>query len=99
MSSIPGNLSRVPNLLISTQALSSLTRTNLGLFKVQNDLSTGRMINRYSDDAVKAAGIAILDQRLDRSGQLKRNQDHADSSLSVLDNALGDANDLVLQNK
>jgi flagellar hook-associated protein 3 FlgL len=99
MSVIPGNLSRVPNLLVSQQALSSLTRTNLGLFKVQNDLSTGRIINRFSDDAVKAAGISILDDRLERSEQIKRNLDHADSSLSVLDQSLGDINELILTAK
>jgi flagellar hook-associated protein 3 FlgL len=99
MSAIPGNLTRVPNILISQQALSALARTNVGLFRAQNDLSTGRMINRFSDDAVKAASISILDQRLDRSAQLQRNQDHADSSLSVLDGALGDASNLVIQAK
>lgn len=99
MSSIPGNLSRVPNLLVSQQALYSLNRTNIALFKTQNDISSGQTINRFSDDAVKAAGIAILDARLDHSEQLKRNQDHADSSLSVLDQSLGEASDLVLQAK
>lgn len=99
MSAIPGNLARVPNILVSQQALSALNRTSLALFKTQNDVTTGHTINRFSDDAVKAAGIAILDQRLDRSEQLKRNQDHADSSLSVLDQSLGDASDLVLQAK
>lgn len=99
MTSIPSNISRVPNILVGQQALSTITRTNLGLFKVQNDLATGRAINRFSDDAVKAAGISILDGRIERSAQIKRNLDHANTSLSVLDQALGDANELVLSAK
>lgn len=99
MTSIPGNLQRVPNILVGQQALSSITRTNVSLFKVQNDLATGRAINRFSDDAVKAAGISILDDRIERSAQIKRNLDHANTSLSVLDAALGDANELVLSAK
>ncbi len=99
MTSIPGNLPRVPNILVGQQALSSITRTNVSLFKVQSDLATGRVINRFSDDAVKAAGISILDGRIERSAQIKRNLDHANTSLSVLDSALGDANELVLSAK
>lgn len=99
MSAIPSNLSRVPNLLMVTAAGGTITRTNLALFQVQNQLATGRAISRFSDDAVKAAAISILDARLDRASQRQRNLDHADSSLNSLDGALGDASDLVLQAK
>src|ERR1043165_4652722 len=99
MSSIPSNLSRVPTLLMAQVSAGQITRTNLALFQVQNQLATGRAITRFSDDAVKAAAISILSARLDRADQRKRNLDAADSSLSTLDQALGDASDLVLQAK
>ncbi len=97
MSSIPSNLSRAPNLLIAQGSLASITRSNLSLFQVQEQMSTGRAINRFSDNSVKAATISVLDDRLDRMAQRRRNLDHADGALSALDQALADANDLVLE--
>jgi len=99
MSSIPSNISRVPNLLMSQASTAQINRTNLALFRIQGEISSGRAVSRFSDDAVKAAAIAILNERINRSDQRKRNLDHADSSLSTLDQALGDASDLVLQAK
>jgi flagellar hook-associated protein 3 FlgL len=99
MSAIPANLSRAPNYLLAQSALGSITRSNLSLFNVQNQISSGRAVNRFSDDAVKAAAISILDDRLGRSAQRARNLDHADASLSLLDSTLGDASDLVLEAK
>lgn len=99
MSSIPANLSRVPNLLVSRSALGNLTRTNIALFRVQTQIATGRAVNRFSDDAVRAAAIGVLDDRLERAAQRTRNLQHADSSLTTLDQALGEASDLILDAK
>jgi flagellin-like hook-associated protein FlgL len=99
MSAIPSYLSRAPSFLMAQTALGGITRTNLNLFNVQSQISSGRAINRFSDDSVKAAAISILDDRLERSGQLQRNLQHADAALGMLDSALGDASDLVLQAK
>lgn len=99
MSTIPPIFSRVPNLLQSQVALSSLSRTQVSLYRVQQQLSTGLAVSRFSDDPVKAATISVLNDRLSRAEQHLRNLDHADSSLSVLDLALGDAADLVLEAK
>jgi flagellar hook-associated protein 3 FlgL len=99
MSTIPTNLSRAPNILTAQGALSTITRTNVALFRAQEQLATGRAVNRFSDDAVKAAAISILDDRLARSAQRLRNFQHADAALSTLDQALGSANDLVLDAK
>ena len=60
MTSIPSNLSRVPNVLTSQFALNGLNRTNLALFDASNKLTTLREINKISDDAVKAATIGVL---------------------------------------
>ncbi|HYF15966.1 MAG TPA: flagellin [Phycisphaerales bacterium] len=97
MASIPPNLSRVPNTLASRLALSHITRANVALIRAQEQLATQRAVNRPSDDIVKAAAIGVLDDRLERSDQLKRNYQHASAALGVLDNTLGEASGLALQ--
>jgi flagellin-like hook-associated protein FlgL len=99
MSLIPPFMSRVPNLLQSQLAIGTLSRTNLQLLRVQEQLATGRAVNRVSDDSVKAATITVLNDRLDRSEQYKRNMSHAAAALGVLDSTLGEASDLALQAK
>jgi flagellar hook-associated protein 3 FlgL len=99
MAGIPANFSRVPNLLSSRIQLSNINRTNVALFKVQEQISTGAAINRFSDDPVKAATISTLDERLQKSEQYKRNLSHADASLGLLDSTLGEVTDLANQAK
>ena len=97
MSTIPPGLSRVPNLMLSRSALSSISRSSVGLFGVQQQLATGLRISRPGEDPVASATLSILDARLERSAQISRNLDHASSALSSLDVALGEASDLVLE--
>lgn len=90
---------RAPNMLFTHFALGRIAQTNLDLFNVQNQMATGRAVNRPSDDSIKAATISVLDERLERSEQRLRNLDHADAALSVLDSTLGDATELAIQAK
>jgi flagellar hook-associated protein 3 FlgL len=99
MSIVPASLSRVPELMLMRTSLLRLNRTNVDLFNVQTQLSTGLRVNRPSDDIVRTAAISILDDRLERSDQRLRNLDHASLALDVLDSALGEASDLVLEAK
>jgi flagellin-like hook-associated protein FlgL len=99
MSTIPPNLSRVPNSLTSRLALGNLTRANLGLLNVQEQISSGFAINRVSDDPVKASLVSVLDDRLERTEQRKRNIVHAQSALGDLDAALGEINTIALDAK
>ncbi|MGD9790276.1 MAG: flagellin [Phycisphaerales bacterium] len=96
MTILPGNISRVPNLLWSRLALGNLGRTNLEYFKTQQQLSSGVAITKPSDDPVKAATIGVLNERLMRSEQSQRNLQHATSNLNVLDSALDEANTIAL---
>jgi flagellar hook-associated protein 3 FlgL len=98
-SPIAGFATRIPDLLRSQSSLAQITRTQLSLFQVNAQLSSGRAITRFSDDSATAAAIAILDDRLERAGQYQRNLDHADASLTILDKALGDASELILEAK
>ncbi|VAX39210.1 hypothetical protein MNBD_PLANCTO03-803 [hydrothermal vent metagenome] len=97
MTSIPSNLGRVPDLLRSQLSLTNLTRTNLEMFRLSNQLATGRTINKPSDDAVKAVAIAAVQGRMERTQQLSRNLEVAGSSLATLDQAFAEASDLLLQ--
>ncbi|MEA5557597.1 flagellin N-terminal helical domain-containing protein [Nodularia spumigena] len=99
MTSIQPGFSRVPNLLMSRGTLASLSRTSVGLYQVQQQLSTGQRISRPGEDAVAAATVSILDARLERSAQILRNLDHASSSLSSLDVALGELSNIVNEGK
>lgn len=90
---------RAPDLWFSQNALGNITRTQLGIHQLSNQLSTGRAISRFSDDPVKAALISTVDRRMAISTQVQRNFSSAKSSLGILDNALGEANDLSREAK
>jgi flagellin-like hook-associated protein FlgL len=95
MTSISSNFGRAPNLMMSQVAMSAMGRANLGLYRVQAQLATGIAVSRFSDDAVKAAAISVLDGRIERSAQRQRNISHADSSLNTIDQALAEASELI----
>ncbi len=95
MATIPPNLARVPNLLTSQLSLSGLGKTSVALIRAQEQLSTGKRINRISDDAVRAAIVLALDQRERESAQKLRNVQHGSSLLNTLDQALNDASEVV----
>jgi flagellin-like hook-associated protein FlgL len=97
MTSIPPNLTRMPNILSTRLALGNLNRTNVEILRIQNQLATGRSILSASDDIVKSATIGVLDDRLERSTQLQRNYQHATASLNVLDNLFNEASDTTLE--
>ena len=95
MTSIPANLGRVPNLLRSQFMLSTLTRTNLDLLNVQNQMATGKVVTRYSDDAIAASAINVLMQRRQVGDQVLSSLDNAENSLNYLDTSIADAVDLA----
>jgi flagellin-like hook-associated protein FlgL len=94
---IPSGISRVPTSLSSRIGLNNINRTNVGLLKVQQQIASGKMIERVSDDSVRAAIVGILDDRLERTGQIERNLTHANSSLGVLDSTLNEISTLGLE--
>lgn len=95
MSSIGSSFARAPNLLTANMLQRGITRTSLELMSVQEQISTGRRVNRPSDDPISTSVIAVLDGRIERSDQRLRNIQHASATLGTLDSALGDATDLA----
>lgn len=99
MSSIPSNLARVPNFLATQIMLGSLQGSNQRLLQAQIQLSSGKLVNRPSDNPVAASTVGVLDDILERRQQRLRNLDHAEAVLNNQDAALQDANDIVLEAK
>ncbi len=79
--------------------LTNLTRTNIALLRAQEQISSGRAIQRVSDDSVRAAIVGVLDDRLERSDQVERNLSHASASLGVIDTTLNEVGSLALEAK
>lgn len=97
MSSIPSNLARVPNALISQIIIGTLTRTSRDLLFTQIQLATGKRVNRASDDSVATSMITVLDDVIERREQRIRNFSHGEALLNNMDAALGDANNSVIE--
>ena len=95
MSAIPGNLSRVSNLMASQMLLASLSRTNVDLLQVQQQMSSGKRVSTYSDDPIAAGTIGILLQLKAQGQQTLTNLALAQNSLDSLDQALSDATTLA----
>lgn len=99
VNSIPSNLARVPTLLASRLALGSITGSQKALLDIESRITSGRRVERPSDDVVAASAIAALDDRIERSGQRATNLAQADALLGSVDAALSDLNDLLLEAK
>jgi flagellin-like hook-associated protein FlgL len=96
--SIPSyGITRVPDLWRSQLSLGHITGTQVALNKVQEELSTGKSVTRYSDDVVKAALISTINGRLAASTQIRRNLENATASLATLDSSFKDAADLAIE--
>jgi flagellar hook-associated protein 3 FlgL len=99
MSSISPYLTRIPNMLASQTALSSITRSNAQLIQLQIQLATGLAFSRPSEDPIGASTVLVLDDLLERREQRLRNLSHAQSMLSSVDSALGGASSMLLEAK
>jgi len=84
---------------MSQSSLARIQQTNLSLYRLSSQLSTGIAINRPGDDAVKSAAISLLDSRLERSDRQLSNLGYASDALNTLDLALGEGTDLLNEAK
>lgn len=97
MTVLPAFIARTSTFLPSQINLANLARTNLSLSDLAGQLSSGRAINRPSDDAVRASALTVIRDRLSAAEQRGRNLTQADTLLSSLDVALADAADAALE--
>jgi len=99
MNAIPSNLTRVPTLLASRLSLSTIGQTNRDLLRTQEQIVSGRRINRPSDDVVGASAVAVLDDEIERRDQRLTNLAQADGLIGSLDASLGDLTELIHEAK
>ncbi|HZW07896.1 MAG TPA: hypothetical protein VFF65_12305, partial [Phycisphaerales bacterium] len=92
---LPSNLARVPSFLASRIALGSLGRTNAALLNTQTSLSSGRSINRASDDPIRASSILSLNDRAHRTNLHRQNLSFAQNILDTLESPLASTQGIV----
>jgi flagellar hook-associated protein 3 FlgL len=99
MSRITSFNTRTSFLLSGDQLLSTLRKTQLELQKAQEQISTGKKVNRPSEMPSQVSSALLLRESLRRRERFDRNLQAALSTLNVTDQALGDATDLLLESK
>jgi flagellar hook-associated protein 3 FlgL len=97
MAILPTNLARVSNLLRTSVATSSMSKTQRMLLEMQNQLTTGARINTPSDDPGDSAILLQLQKTLERRQTYLDNISAAKTQLSTADTAVGGVTDLLRQ--
>ncbi|MDP3439640.1 MAG: flagellar hook-associated protein FlgL, partial [Azonexus sp.] len=72
-----------------------MSRNQVDLFKLQNQMSTGRRMLTPSDDPIAASQALVLTQSKEVSAQYLRNQDGAKGRLSLLEGQISAVGDLM----
>lgn len=88
-------LSRVTNTMQRNVILQDIRRNNASLLQSQQELSSGRSINRPSDNPVGATLVMRLENEIKQNEQFMRNQSQARNFLSASEVALDDLNNVV----
>ncbi|MEO8466668.1 MAG: flagellar hook-associated protein FlgL [Gammaproteobacteria bacterium] len=81
---------RVSNDTLRSAFLAALDAAQRRVIDTQEKVSTGKRVNKPSDDPVAAARIAHLDSSLSRLDQYKSNSDFARNQLGLEESALND---------
>lgn len=95
MSVLPLNLARVSNLTRTGLVTSSVSRTQAQLAVVQNELTTGKRLNRPSDEPGDSSAAIQLQKVLEQRKSYADNIDASRSQLSEVDSTLGDLSGLL----
>lgn len=88
-------IGRVTQSMLTDRSLSHLQTGLSRLAEIQEHLSTGRVLNRASDNPGDAATAMRLRASLSAQQQYARNAEDGTGWLDTLDSALGSANDAV----
>lgn len=86
---------RITNGMQSNSMLRSLQGSNERSMKLQEQLSTGRKINRPSDDPIGVSRSLKLNRDLAENGQYKKNAQDALARLDATDTALDGAGNIL----
>jgi len=97
MSSIPSNIARIPASLTTDLLRSNLRQSNVQLLEIQQQIATGKRVNRPSDDASVVGGISLLNRALAQFEQQMKNLSRAQTSIDSAGQALADVSDILLE--
>lgn len=86
---------RISSQQIFSGGINRLQELNASLNNTQQQISTGKRVNKPSDDPVAAARILKLDQELSRVETYQRNVDLADNRLKQEESALESSIDVI----
>ncbi|MGM0769826.1 MAG: flagellar hook-associated protein FlgL [Pseudomonadota bacterium] len=86
---------RISSQQVFSGGINRIQDLNSGLNKTSEQVSTGKRVNRPSDDPVAAARILKLDQELGRVDTYQRNAELADNRLQQEESTLGSAIDVI----
>src|SRR5438046_10437144 len=92
---IPIPTTRVGDFFVRQRLVGQVQNDQLDLFKLQNQISTGRRLQLPSDDAPAALRVINLQRLLDRKGQIQTNVKASSSYLSAADAQLGTVSDIL----
>lgn len=88
---------RISSQQIFQNSVQRMQETSIQQAKTQEQLSTGKRVNRPSDDPVAASRMLQLEQELARTEQYQRNIDFAENRLEQEDSTLSSMNDLLVR--
>lgn len=90
---------RVTDKLLFDSLTSNLEKKTEELFRLQNIVSTGRKVNKPSDDPISVSKILDYNDIISKSEQYTRNIDHANGFLELSDSILSGVSDLLIRAK
>lgn len=95
MAILPIPTTRVSDYLARTRLIQQTQSDQLDLFRLQNQISTGRRITRPSEDGRAALRSITLQRTLERKGQLQVNLNSAQSTLATAEASLNGVGTLL----
>jgi flagellar hook-associated protein 3 FlgL len=96
MSIIPIPSTRVGDLFVRERLIGQVQSDQLSLFKLQNQISTGKRMLLPSDDAPAALRAINLQRLLDRKGQISTNIQSSNQYLSAADSNIADVSNILI---
>lgn len=97
MSRIGANFPRSTLIGASDQLLSSLNRSQADFLRSQAAISSGRTVNRPSDDSARTNVILMLENQIQAREQHDRNLLHGVGVLNFTDQSLNDVTDALIE--
>src|SRR3954452_25273771 len=95
MSIVPIPTTRVGDLFVRERLVAQTQRDQLSLFKLQNQISTGKRLQLPSDDAPAALRAINLQRLLDRKGQIQTNIQASNGYLGAAESSLSSVSDVL----